>query len=68
MMTDLKLSGYFVEPTIIETTDMNVTTMKEEIFGPVLTVYVYDDEKADETIATMAENTREYHMESLHIQ
>ena len=37
---------------------MNVTTMREEIFGPVLTVYVYDDDKMNETIDTMAENTR----------
>ena len=37
---------------------MNVSTMREEIFGPVLTVYVYDDDKMNETIDTMAENTR----------
>eukprot|EP00296_Roombia_truncata_P007590 JP446035.1.p1 GENE.JP446035.1~~JP446035.1.p1 ORF type:complete len:572 (-),score=198.31 JP446035.1:255-1793(-) len=37
-----KSKGFFVEPTIIETTDMNYTTMREEIFGPVLTIYVYD--------------------------
>ena len=34
--------------------------MKEEIFGPVLTVYVYEDDKIDETIAHMSESTREY--------
>lgn len=33
--------GYFVEPTVIETTNVEFKTMKEEIFGPVLTVYVY---------------------------
>jgi len=32
--------------------------MKEEIFGPVLTVYVYEDDKIDETIAHMSESTR----------
>jgi 1-pyrroline-5-carboxylate dehydrogenase len=35
--------GYFVPPTIIETSDPNALTMQEEIFGPVLTVYVYAD-------------------------
>lgn len=37
--------GYFVEPTVIVTTDPRYRTMQEEIFGPVLTVYVYDDAK-----------------------
>ena len=36
--------GYFVEPTIILTTNHQFKTMKEEIFGPVVTLYVYDDE------------------------
>ncbi|MFM0089287.1 L-glutamate gamma-semialdehyde dehydrogenase [Paraburkholderia sediminicola] len=35
--------GYFVEPTVIEVTDPTFVTMQEEIFGPVLSVYVYDD-------------------------
>eukprot|EP00341_Mesodinium_pulex_P000272 CAMPEP_0116900414 /NCGR_PEP_ID=MMETSP0467-20121206/8696_1 /TAXON_ID=283647 /ORGANISM="Mesodinium pulex, Strain SPMC105" /LENGTH=555 /DNA_ID=CAMNT_0004573637 /DNA_START=28 /DNA_END=1695 /DNA_ORIENTATION=- len=35
--------GYFVEPTVIVTTNPEFKTMKEEIFGPVLTVYVYED-------------------------
>lgn len=39
--------GYFVEPTIIHTTNPAYKTMKEEIFGPVLTVYVYDDSNKD---------------------
>jgi len=38
-----KNMGYFVDPTLIETKNPNYTTMVEEIFGPVLTVYVYDD-------------------------
>ena len=38
-----KSVGYFVEPTLIETTNPRDTTMVEEIFGPVLTVFVYDD-------------------------
>jgi 1-pyrroline-5-carboxylate dehydrogenase len=36
-----KTKGYFVEPTVIEVTDPNYTTMCEEIFGPVLTIYTY---------------------------
>ncbi len=37
-------TGWFIEPTIIETTDPKSETMIEEIFGPVLTVYVYEDD------------------------
>ena len=40
------------------TTDPDFVTMKEEIFGPVLTVFVYEDDKIDETIAHMSESTR----------
>ena len=36
-------TGYFVEPTVILTTNPNFRTMEEEIFGPVLTIYVYED-------------------------
>jgi 1-pyrroline-5-carboxylate dehydrogenase len=36
-----KKQGYFIEPTVIETTDPNYTSMCEEIFGPVLTIYTY---------------------------
>ena len=42
--------GYFIEPTIIETVDPHFVTIEEEIFGPVLTVYVYKDEKFEETL------------------
>jgi 1-pyrroline-5-carboxylate dehydrogenase len=42
--------GYFVEPTIILTTNPKFATMQEEIFAPVLTIYVYPDEAQDETI------------------
>jgi len=45
-----KSKGYFIEPTTIVTTDPKFKTMEEEIFGPVLTVYVY---KADEYEATL---------------
>lgn len=45
-----KSKGYFIEPTIIETTDPKYVTMCEEIFGPVLTIYVYDADKFEETL------------------
>lgn len=45
-----KSVGYFVEPTVIKTTDPKFKTMVEEIFGPVITIYVYDDAKYEETL------------------
>jgi len=42
--------GYFIEPTIIETSSPHYVTMEEEIFGPVITVYVYKDELFEETL------------------
>jgi 1-pyrroline-5-carboxylate dehydrogenase len=45
-----KAKGYFVEPTVIVTKDPKYTTMCEEIFGPVLTIYVYDAEKYEATL------------------
>lgn len=45
-----KKKGYFVEPTVILTEDPDFITMEEEIFGPVLTIYVYEDNKFDETL------------------
>ncbi len=45
-----KSIGYFVEPTIIVTTNPRFKSMAEEIFGPVLTIFVYDDKKLQETI------------------
>ena len=42
--------GYFIEPTIIETTNPHFVTMEEEIFGPVFTVFVYKDEQFEETL------------------
>jgi len=54
--------GYFIEPTIAVVTDPHFTTMEEEIFGPVLTVYVYDDEKegAWEDVCHLADKTSPY--------
>jgi 1-pyrroline-5-carboxylate dehydrogenase len=42
--------GYFIEPTTVVTTNPHFKTMVEEIFGPVLTIYVYEDDKFEETI------------------
>ncbi len=42
--------GYFIRPTLIETTDPRYKTMTEEIFGPVMTVFVYEDDKFGETL------------------
>lgn len=45
-----KSQGYFIEPTVVLTRNPRSVTMSEEIFGPVLTVYVYPDEKFEETL------------------
>lgn len=45
-----KSKGYFIQPTVIETKDPKYVTMCEEIFGPVLTLYVYDETKFEETL------------------
>ena len=42
--------GYFIEPTVIEVSDPKYQTMCDELFGPVLSVYVYEDEKLDEVV------------------
>ena len=42
--------GFFVEPTVIETEDPNFRTMREELFGPVVTAYVYPENKWDDTL------------------
>jgi 1-pyrroline-5-carboxylate dehydrogenase len=51
--------GYFVEPTVIETRDPGFRTMREELFGPVVTTYVYDESKWDETLE-LVDNTAPY--------
>ena len=45
-----KTKGYFIYPTVIEAKRPDYVTMREELFGPVLTVYVYEPERMDETI------------------
>ncbi|MDT8285688.1 MAG: L-glutamate gamma-semialdehyde dehydrogenase [Elusimicrobiales bacterium] len=42
--------GWFIRPTLIKASKPDFKTMQEEIFGPVMTVYVYDDKKFDETL------------------
>ena len=54
-----KSVGWYVEPTVIETSDPKFNTMVEEIFGPVLTVFPYDDDKVDETVA-LCDSTSPY--------
>lgn len=54
-----KSVGYFVQPTLIEAKDPHFATMEEEIFGPVMTVYVYDDAKYAETLR-LCESTSRY--------
>jgi 1-pyrroline-5-carboxylate dehydrogenase len=51
--------GYFIEPTVFLTSDPKSTTMCEEIFGPVLTIYLYDDDKFEEVLE-LADNTSPY--------
>jgi 1-pyrroline-5-carboxylate dehydrogenase len=52
-----KSLGYFIQPTVIETTDPKYTTMCEEIFGPVLTIYVYPERKFSETLKLVDETS-----------
>ena len=52
-----KSTGYFIEPTVIKTDNPRFKTMEEEIFGPVLTVYVYEDDKFEETLSLCDETS-----------
>jgi 1-pyrroline-5-carboxylate dehydrogenase len=52
-----KTEGYFIEPTIIEAGDPNYVTMCEELFGPVLTVYIYDENKYESTLKLVDETS-----------
>lgn len=45
-----KSVGYFIEPTVIVTTDPNYRSIQEEIFGPVLTIFVYPEDQYKETL------------------
>jgi len=52
-----KSVGYFIQPTVIETTDPHYETMEQEIFGPVMTIYVYDDAAYEETLKVCDETS-----------
>lgn len=54
-----KSEGYFIHPTVIQTKNPGYVTMCEELFGPVLTVFVYEDEKFEEIIK-IADTTSPY--------
>ncbi len=54
-----KSDGYFIQPTVIKVTDPKYKTMCEEIFGPVLTIYVFDDKDFEEVL-DIVDSTSEY--------
>jgi 1-pyrroline-5-carboxylate dehydrogenase len=54
-----KSKGYFIEPTVIVTTNPKYATMETELFGPVMTIYVYEDAKWHETLK-LVDETSEY--------
>jgi 1-pyrroline-5-carboxylate dehydrogenase len=54
-----KKKGYFIEPTVIETTDPKYVTMCEELFGPVLTIYIYDANNFEKALA-LVDSTSPY--------
>jgi len=51
--------GYFIEPTVIVTTNPQYVTMYTELFGPIITIYIYDDNEW-ENILDVIDNTSEY--------
>ena len=52
-------NGYFVSPTVIKTSDPKYKTMTEEIFGPLVTIYIYEDNNWDQTLE-LIDGTSEY--------
>ena len=52
-----KSKGYFIDPTVIVAVDPNYPTMTTELFGPVITVYIYEDEKWKESLQLVDEST-----------
>ncbi len=52
-----KSKGYFIEPTVILAKDPKYTTMHTELFGPVITIYVYDEDKYSETLKLVDETS-----------
>ena len=54
-----KTNGYFIEPTVILTTKPNYFTMEKELFGPILTIYIYNDDEFEQTLE-LIDNTSKY--------
>lgn len=54
-----KSKGYFIEPTVVKTTNPKFRTLCEEIFGPVMTIYVYEADKFEEVL-DLVDDTSEY--------
>ncbi len=54
-----KSKGYFIEPTVVVTDNPSYRTMCEEIFGPIMTIYIYDENKFEET-CKLVDSTSEY--------
>ena len=54
-----KSVGYFIDPTVIVTQDPKYFTMEKELFGPILTIHIYDDQKFDQILKTI-DKTSEY--------
>ena len=54
-----KTKGYFIEPTVILTSDPHYATMREEIFGPIMTLYIFKDSDFNKTLK-LVDNTSEY--------
>ncbi len=54
-----KSKGYFVHPTLLKTTNPHYTTMETELFGPIVTVYVYEDNEWESTLE-LVNNTSDY--------
>jgi len=54
-----KTKGYFIEPTVIVTTNPKYATMETELFGPIMTIYVYEDAKWKQTLE-LVDTTSEY--------
>ena len=52
-----KSVGYFIEPTVVVASDPKYTTMCDEIFGPVITIYVYDDADFEATLKLVDDNS-----------
>jgi len=54
-----KSKGYFIEPTVVTTSNPKYYTMENELFGPIVTIYVFDDNKWDKTLS-LVDETSEY--------